>query len=1543
MAEKKYSPNMEVKRLRAELAERQQQHERAIQIQSALYRIAASASAVEELPAFYAELHRIVGELMYAKNFYLILYDEVTDLWQIPYWIDLAGDLAPPPGRANRSSKTLVQYVYDSGHTLHASLEAIQDMTRQGLVQPYGSLSVDWLGVPLKHENKILGGLVLQSYEEGFKYTDEDVEIITFVARHIAAALTRARAIEQVRQKNAELEVITSVQQGLASELDFQAIIELVGDKLREVFHSENLSIHWRDEENNRVIPLYTVERGQRLLVQPYTPRSTKAHHQVVEKRLPLVWNTLKEADDWGLWAAEGSPSSKSGMFVPVLGRDRVIAAINLEDYERDYAFNEADVRLVSTVGNSLGVALENARLFDETQRLLKETEQRNAELALINSIQEGLVAQMDMQGIYDLVGDKVRAIFDAQMIGIGTYDWKNNLRIVHYLWEKGQRYYLEPLPIDYEGITGYLLRERKTLNIRNALDDQEYQALGIKPPGIVPGTEPTKSLLMVPLIAGDRLIGALTMQHMDRVDAFSDSDLRLLETLANSMSIALENARLFNETQRLLQETTQRAAELAIINSVQQGLASHLDMQGIYDLVGDEIVRIFNAQTVTLNHINFERRLNEYWYSYEKGERLPFSSRPISPLTEGFIARGIPMVVNEGVAEILAAGDHSVIQGEMPLSFITVPLRSGDQVTGYVSLQNTEREHAFTESDVRLLTTLANSMSVALENARLFEVERQRIAELAAINAVSQALVGESELQGLIEMVGEQMRSIFQADVVYVALHDPQSNLIHFPYQHGETFTPLTYGEGLASKILQTCQPLLINRDIEERRVELGATLVGKQARSYLGVPVITKGRAIGVISVQSLHEEGRFNDNDLRLLSTIAANVGAAIENARLFDEVRHQKQYFEALFQNSPAAIVIIDEKAKVSAWNPSAEKLFGYTSAEAVGQNVDDLVANQADLQDEARRFSRFGLGQQLGVEGVEAPILAAGDGARYDPETRAFQAITQRTRKDGQLVDVDLRGVPVYVGGKQVGIYAIYHDITDLERARQQAIEANRAKSTFLANMSHELRTPLNAIIGFTRIVRRKGEGALPGKQLENLDKVLISAEHLLGLINTVLDISKIEAGRMEVQPVNFELQPLVDLVVATSQPLLRSGVKLEARLPAGLPRLYTDIEKVKQVLINLLSNAAKFTHQGKIALSARQQGEQIYLEVSDTGIGVSPEALEHIFEEFQQADNSTTSQYGGTGLGLSISRSLARLLGGDLTAASQVGAGSIFTLSLPIHYGASTAKSTGEPKVEAIDRGADKLLVLAIDDNPDMIYLMKENLSEAGYAVLGALEADEGLRKARELQPFAITLDIMMPRKDGWQVLHELKSDPRTSRIPVILVSIVDKRDLGFQLGAADYLVKPLDEQAILSALGRLPKRKDEKSLRRLLVVDDDPNVAEMVRQLLADAPFTIESAGDGRLALQAIRRQPPDAILLDLLMPNLDGFGLLGELSKSPEFKAIPVVVLTAKTLTAAERELLESSVVKVIEKNGMKVEKLFQEIQHGLALIEKPQGVSG
>ncbi len=501
---------------------------------------------------------------------------------------------------------------------------------------------------------------------------------------------------------------------------------------------------------------------------------------------------------------------------------------------------------------------------------------------------------------------------------------------------------------------------------------------------------------------------------------------------------------------------------------------------------------------------------------------------------------------------------------------------------------------------------------------------------------------------------------------------------------------------------------------------------------------------------------------------------------------------------------------------------------------------------------------------------------------------------------------------------------------ELATARDEAVRSNQAKSQFLANMSHELRTPMNAIIGFTRLVMRRGKKDLAQQQYGNLEKILLSANHLLALINDVLDLSKIEAGHMEVRHGAFDLEALVDLCLRTVEPTIgNKAVTLRKGEIDGLPTIISDQDKLKQILINLLSNAVKFTSEGEVVVDAKRQGNAVSIFVRDSGIGIPKEAQSLIFEEFRQVDSSSTRQYGGTGLGLSITRHLVHLIGGDIAVDSLPGHGSTFTVTVPLHLDSEHPLSIDHSKTSEQTVNGKHPVVLAIDDDPNAIYLLRENLEDAGYHVVGATNSIDGLAKARSLEPMAITLDILMPEKDGWEVLSELKSDKCTKHIPVILLSIVDEKDLGYQLGAADYLLKPFDHDAVLSAIERhLPVSG------RLLVIDDDPMVVDLIGQLLAEESYEIEAAADGQTGLDVVARWRPDVILLDLMMPGLDGFGVLAALQKAPGLADIPVLILTAKELNESETEALQERTVGLIPKQGLDRRALLAAVRRALTI---------
>jgi CheY-like chemotaxis protein/anti-sigma regulatory factor (Ser/Thr protein kinase) len=387
--------------------------------------------------------------------------------------------------------------------------------------------------------------------------------------------------------------------------------------------------------------------------------------------------------------------------------------------------------------------------------------------------------------------------------------------------------------------------------------------------------------------------------------------------------------------------------------------------------------------------------------------------------------------------------------------------------------------------------------------------------------------------------------------------------------------------------------------------------------------------------------------------------------------------------------------------------------------------------------------------------------------------------------------------------------------------------------------------------------------------------------------------------------------------------------------------MLSDQDKLKQIIINLLSNALKFTEKGEVKLSAAVEDASLKIAVSDTGVGIPADALDYIFDEFRQVDGSSTREHGGTGLGLSITKKLARILGGTIEASSVEGKGSTFTVIFPLvqkddKFPAETVAVKEEPHLPI--KAKDKKTLLAIDDDPNSLLLLKQNLEDEGYYVVGALSADEGIQKAAEIMPFAITLDILMPKKDGWEVLNHLKADPATRNIPVIVLSIIDNKELGFSLGAFDYLVKPLEKEAILSALQRIP----DIPAKRVLVVDDDPNAVDLLTQILQDEGYQVKGVCNGKEALRVLKGTPQDIIILDLLMPEMDGFEVIQTIKANASWKNIPIIVVTAKDLSDTDWEFLQHRVDRIIRKTGLSEQNLMNEVQdllreHGAFRKEK------
>jgi PAS domain S-box-containing protein len=1008
---------------------------------------------------------------------------------------------------------------------------------------------------------------------------------------------------------------------------------------------------------------------------------------------------------------------------------------------------------------------------------------------------------------------------------------------------------------------------------------------------------------LKLPLRIDQSTIGEVVVQRAAG-RAFEQGDLEIIAAAANQAGIAIGRTRLLaTERQRIAEQRAllDTLADLSgnleldrLLQAVLGRAVTLLDVTGgelaIFDDVARELI-IVASHNMETNAVGSRMALGEGAMGRVAETHEPL----IIPRYQDWESRSA-QYIRSSIQTVMAA-----------------PLVIGERLVGAIASVHSDPARTFGQADLHLLNLFAAQAAIAIENARLFSAERERAEEQEAVLDTMQDLSGELALApvldrvlqravALLSVTGGELATFDEArrDLVIVASHNMEANAVG---------TRMVLGEGAMGRVAETHEPLIIPHYQEwaghSEKYERSSI------QSVMAAPLMIGTRLVGAIASVHSDPTREFGPADLRRLMMFAPQAAIAIENARLFSAAQ---QHFEILFRNNPVAIVNLDLSGKITSCNPAFEALFGYQEAEVLGRDLDRLVTTAGTLAD------------------------AAGYTDRAVQEGRAASGIGQRFRKDGSPVDVEIVSIPVTVGGERVGLMALYHDISELLKARREAEEANETKSRFLASTSHELRTPLNAIIGYSEMLQEQAEEDGHAGYQGDLAKIHSAGKHLLAVINDILDLSKIEAGKMELHLETFDLSPVLADVATTVRGLVEQhGNRFEVQVPPALGAIRADVTRVRQVLLNLLSNAAKFTDHGVVSLLVERDGTDVVFRVRDTGIGMTPAQLAKVFQAFAQAEASTASKYGGTGLGLAISRRFCEMMGGSVTVASESGKGSTFTARLPV--AGPRVAAPGAVRWAAEGR-APIATVLVVDDDPGARELLGRTLSRDGFQVESAPDGATGLRLAHELRPDVITLDVLMPGMDGWAVLAALKTDPELAAIPVVMLTVVDDKPMGFALGVAEYLTKPIDRPRLAAVLGKYVHAGTDA--RSVLIVEDDAAARRMLRQELKTGGWQVREAANGRLALDQVAAHQPELVLLDLMMPEMDGFEFLDELRKRGATPPIPVVVITAKDLTDEDRRRLQGGAARVIQKSGHGPEALLAEVR-GLVAAGPAAGGGG
>lgn len=1433
---------------------------------------------------------------------------------------------------------TLCEVTASKGQTF-----AVPDLTQDTTVDATGLINSGlraYLGTPLIAYGQVMGALSILSSEPN-AFTPTDVSLLTAIGHQVGISVRNARLYKQTQHALEESTVLYETSQAIANSPDLADVLQVTVNRMAEHVGADQCRLVLFDEalgygvvkaeyhptpgiENVRIHmadnPSYEVLRDTG---QPVAIDDVSSH--------PVTAEVSEMLTGYGI---------KSTLLVPLMVRGRLIGSIGLDTTQDYRIFTESEINFCRTLADRAALTVENRRLFAQTQATLQET-------ITLYRASRSLNQAQDLEEILHAVTDNlpIKEIDQCLIASVEPDSDPSNRSVeIKAMWDHEGDYHLLGMrftPQEFPGSTAEGTVETFVINNLEGETRFDHQSVAtLEAIGV-------KSALIIPLKAGETLLGWLLLITHHQTHLFDPDQIRPYEALADQAAVVIRNQQLLQQVQASLKE----------VETVHR------------QYLHDEWVNFLQSQEDKVTG-----------FTYDQGALVPAQDLWMPSIGEA-VSQGAIVTQAGGGATDNASTMHKHSEAEdkelaQAGSNLIAPLKVGGQIIGALGLEDPEQARDWTADELSMVEEIADQVALAIENARLLDQTQTSLAETARLYQATGQLSGARGADEVIKVLAAEVQTAlgpFFSGAIWRAGPDPAGSITWM--EVSARWNPAERDLPLGTRFNSRDHPMLnryvgrkefnVNKYSEIPSEDKLTRMMMDQSgmRAMIFIPLVAGESWLGLIFIAS-QQERTPDERTLRFLQSLADRAAVALESERLYEETQRRAVQLEAASKVSRAATSILDQDELLSTVVGLIRDNFNYYHAQIfLLDPTGNWAALKASTGEVGQKLLRRGHALEVGGPSLIGYVTGTGQprivhDVREDPlhfendllpDTRSELAIPIKVGE--QVIGaLDVQSTePAALGREDVTVLSTLTDqlATAIENARlyqeqletaEKLREVDRLKSQFMANMSHELRTPLNSIIGFSRVILKGIDGPLTDLQEQDLTAIYNSGTHLLELINNILDLSKIEAGKMELAFEEIDLSDIIEGVISTAVALIKDKpkVKLRHSIAPDLPLIIADATRIRQVLLNLISNAIKFTKEGYIKLNATHDARFVTIKVTDSGAGIPADKFDVLFQEFEQVDGSSTRTVGGTGLGLPITRHFVELHDGRIWVESEIGVGSTFAVQLPIK-----GPQAGEEVLERPILDPNQRLILVIDDDVDVIKLYKRYLEKQDYQVVGLSDSTEAITKVRALRPFAILLDVLMPEKDGWTVIQELKSDPQTQDIPVIMCSIVSEAGHGFSLGAADYLVKPIPEDRLLAALIRLANGSSPSSdeSQKVLIIDDTPEDRHLLRRMLesADERYQVIEASGGVEGLEIIQQQQPNLVVLDLIMPEMDGFAVLEMLKSTKAMRQIPIIIVTAKELSDQESKQINGQVAALFQKGLFKENELLQDVDQVLRRMRK------